>query len=273
MNIRLTSALLLSLAVSACGGGGGGDGPAEPVASKDAFPVAQAYGNALAARPVLNLRGTDNSVVPIVERVVTYSDGSTKVFREPIPGYRNWRGQVSLSRRAPSDQFKASTRSCASATTVVDIALTLTRQRDGYIAREAISIGYEDNFKPVCALVLDGNYWTWNLSEPLPATPVTLSGLSGVEFTGVVSRTPFPTDTDSFLTSMVTLEPDTSSTAFLSFLYNLPDPSEPFAMFGRTANFKFRIDSLGNFLGFRYVRTGVLSDSSDLVTLSFTSEY
>jgi hypothetical protein len=112
-----------------------------------------------------------------------------------------------------------------------------------------------------------------NLSEPLPATPVTLSGLSGVEFTGVVSRTPFPTDTDSFLTSMVTLEPDTSSTAFLSFLYNLPDPSEPFAMFGRTANFKFRIDALGNFLGFRYVRTGVLSDSSDLVTLSFTSEY
>jgi hypothetical protein len=249
---KLTTPLVgILLALGGCGGGG--DDAPPTVASTSVFAVSPAMATIYSAGLNLNVAGPDNSTPP--------SNLTTNQRND----YQSWSGTFSASQRAPSAAFLDSTPNCATATMLVDVNLVAVRARDGYRMQEAATFGYGSNYKPVCALTLDGHYWTWNLSEPLPASSTVNSILGGVQFTGTISRTPEATqDIDSRLTSLVGLDPDTANSAWLSFTYHVVSNTStmPFRMFGENTQMRFRIDPTGKLLGFQYLRTGALPDLS-----------
>jgi len=255
MRGTLMAALLLGLA--ACGGGGDSQ-TSPPVASTATFPVRSAL-DAMLATPGINVNvsGRDNAIFPIKQ----------PDDRRP----NDWFGQFSISKRAAT---AANTPAgCAGAVTLVDARIVLTRYRDGYRMQEGATFGYAADYKPLCAFLLDGHYWFWNASQPLPATAVTSGSLTGVESGGTVQGAPFSNAT---ITSLVALDADTANSAWLSFVYHATPSggSLPFQMFGETTEFRFRLDTSGAFIGFQYLRTGTVPDptfGNQLVTLQMSS--
>ena len=258
--------LIVAAALAGCGGGGNDTAaPPQREASTATFAVKSAMVGIYATGLNLNLSGRDNGI-PV-----------QTVFRDD---YYNWSGTFSLSSRVVTPENRIS--NCTDATTLVDIKITLTRARDGYRMQEAATFGYGADYKPICASLLDGHFWTWNLSQPLPASSGLRGNISGVEFAGTVSRTADPLDIDASLTSLVGLDADTKDSAFLTFLYNVTPapqgsmtlPYLPFRMFGEGTEFRFRIDPTGKFLGFQYVRTGLVPDPnfSSPVTVILNSQ-
>ena len=241
-------AAILSGVFAGCGGGGSSEEPTRVAAtSTSVFAVRSAF-DAMATKGInLNLVGKDNTTRTRID-----------------DRYNDWSGTFSMSKRAPTDEFLSTTPNCAEATLLVDMRMVLIRNRDGYRMQEAATFAYDSNYKPVCAFMLDGHYWHWNLSEPLPLTSLVKGNLSGVAFTGDISRTPDAVNFDSRLASVVGLEADTQDSAYLSFVYkvvaNTEEVALPFRMFGETAEFRFRIDPDGKFLGLQYLRTGVVPD-------------
>lgn len=239
---------IISGALTGCGGGGSDEESTKVAAatSTSVFAVRSAFDAIATAGLNLNLVGKDNT-------------NRTRIDDR----YNDWSGTFSIAKRAPTNEFLSTTPNCAEATILVDMRMVLIRSRDGYRMQEAATFGYDNNYKPVCAFMLDGHYWHWNLSEPLPLSSLVNGNLSGVAFTGEISRTPESTDFDSRLASVVGLEADTANSAYLSFVYKVitdRDVTLPFRMFGETAEFRFRIDPSGKFLGLQYLRTGVVPD-------------
>jgi hypothetical protein len=253
-------AVLLSAGVGGCGGGN--DSPiAAPLAvnSVDTFEVRSTFDRISSDGLNLNLVGTDNAQKT-----------------SNLNGYNDWTGTFSMSKREVTTAFLAGTTNCANATILIDARLTLLRSRDGYRMQEAATFGYDDNYKPLCAMVLDGHYWTWNLSEELPERSLVKGNLTGVQFSGVSSFTPDALNIDSNLTGLVGLDADTANSAYLSFTYHVTPPGTaalPFRMLGENTDFRFRIDPMGKVLGFQYVRTGIVPDpmSNTPVTLTMNS--
>lgn len=256
-------AVMLSAGLGGCGGGD--DNPiAAPLAvnSVATFQVRPAFDSISSDGLNLNLAGTDNAQKT-----------------SNLNGYNDWTGTFSMSKRAVTPAFLAAAANCANATTLIDVSLTLLRSRDGYRMQEAATFGYDNNYKPLCAMVLDGHYWTWNLSEALPETSLLKGNLTGVQFSGVSSSTPDALNIDSNLTGLVGLDADTANSAYLSFTYHvtpifsLPATVSPFRMLGENTALRLRIDPTGKVLGFQYVRTGIVPDpmSSTPVTLTMNS--
>lgn len=148
----------------------------------------------------------------------------------------------------------------------------MTRPRRSYRMQEAATFGYDDNYKPLCALVLDGHYWTWNLSDALPVSSTIRGNLTGVQFSGISSFTPDALNIDSNLTGLVGLDADTANSAYLSFTYHVVSDAGtlPFRMLGENTEFRFRIDATGTFLGFPYVRTGILPGTIGTTPVTLT---
>lgn len=251
-------AATLSVGLGGCGGGDDAPAPQLAVNSVAVFPVQSAFDAITGAGLNVNLAGTDNSQKTTNLNV-----------------YNDWTGTFSLSRRVAS--APALTANCVGVTKLVDVSLTLTRARDGYRMQEAATFGYDDNYKPLCALVLDGHYWTWNLSEALPASSTISGNLTGVQFSGDSSFTPDALNIDSNVTGLVGLDADTANSAYLSFTYHViptpplrPDEVVPFRMLGENTGFRFRIDPTGRVLGFQYVRTGIVPDPFSTVPVTLT---
>lgn len=253
-----TKTVLWVALLSSCliGCGGGDDSPAAPalaVNSAATFPVRAAFDSVTSAGLNLNLAGTDNA-----QKTVN------------LNGFNDWNGTFSLSRRTATPSTL--TTNCTGVTKLVDVSLTLTRGRDGYRMQEAATFGYDDNFKPLCALVLDGHYWSWNVSEALPESSTIKGNLTGVQFSGVSSLTPDALNVDSNLTGLVGLDADTANSAYLSFTYHLVSDTGtlPFRMLGENTEFRFKIDPAGNILSLQYLRTGVLPGTIGTTPITLT---
>lgn len=259
---------LASMAALVACGGEGGDGTPVPENSTASFPVESAFDGIAAAGVNVNLTGKD-----------------TATRTANLPNFNDWTGTFSLSRRTPSDAFLTSTPNCvdpltgAPPTILVDVNIVLTRTRDSLRMQEAATFGYGPSYKPLCAFLLDGHYWTWNLSEALPASSSIAGNLTGVQFTGVSSRTPDSQPVvDSDLTGVVGLDADTTTSAYLSIGYHViplslvPEPALPFRMLGEDSVMRFRIDETGKFIGFQYVRTGVVTDGSGPFTITMSTQ-
>ncbi len=187
--------------------------------------------------------------------------------------YNDWSGRLTVTKRTPSASFLLSTPTCAAAVSFIDVNVSSTRRRDGYALVEAVSFGYDAQYKPICALVSDGRYWIWNASEPLPVSAFAKGSLTGVQFSGAVSRTAESTDLDSTLTGNVSLDPDTETSAFLNFSYFVtPFSTAPsYRAFGSNARFQLRISTTGALLGFAYIRTGYLPEPTGALVLTTLS--
>ena len=250
------SAALLSSGLIGCGGGDDAPAPQLAVNSVAVFPVQSAFDAITGAGLNMNLAGTDNAQKT-----------------SNVGGFNDWTGTFSLSKRTATPSIL--TTNCTGVTKLVDVSLTLTRARDGYRMQEAATFGYDDNFKPLCALVLDGHYWSWSVSEALPASSTIKGNLTGVQFSGVSSLTPDALNVDSNLTGLVGLDADTAQSAYLSFTYHLVSDAGtlPFRMLGENTEFRFKIDPAGNVLSLQYLRTGVLPGTigAALITLTMNS--
>lgn len=252
-------AVLLSSGLIGCGGGNDGSAPQQLAVNSAAnFPVRTAFDSVTSAGMNLNLAGTDNA-----QKTVN------------LNGFNDWTGTFSLSKRTATPSTL--TTNCTGVTKLVDVSLSLTRGRDGYRMQEAATFGYDDNYKPLCALVLDGHYWSWSVSEALPASSTIKGNLTGVQFSGDSSLTPDALNVDSNLTGLVGLDADTAQSAYLSFTYHvIPTPPlrsdqvVPFRMLGENTEFRFRIDTTGKVVGFQYVRTGIVPDPFLTVPVTLT---
>lgn len=257
MKTTILAALLVA-GVSGCGGGGD-DAPAPQLAvnSPAVFQVRSTFDSMTSAGLNLNLVGTDNAQKT-----------------SNLNGFNDWSGSFSLSKRTvPPSVLPANwPANCTGATKLVDVSFTLVRARDGYRMQEAATFGYDDNYTPLCAFVLDGHYWTWLLKEALPVSSTIRGNLTGVQFSGTSSLTADALNIDSNLTGLVGLDADTANSAYLSFTYHLvPDAGTlPFRMLGENTELRFRIDASGTFLGFQYVRTGVLPGTIGTTPVTLT---
>lgn len=280
--------------IAGCGGGGGSsdasfsettsETDAEPIAATGTFAVRQGYRNFAATGGQLPLTGSDNSYVPmetIPAQTVTWEAGGIEYSRtipeqkRPIDGYTaTWSGTVQTRLTKPSAELSADPH-CALATQVVDITVALVRARDGYRTQDGIRIAYTSDFKPVCAFRTDGTHWNWRMSSPLPLS-ARIGALSPVEFTSgpAICDGQQQDDLESRLTGIVSLEPDTIDTAFLSFTYKtMPDAtcseSTPVDLIGQSTEYRIRISPGGSFLGLEYIRTGPVAggDATTVITL------
>jgi hypothetical protein len=268
MRQTLFAASIVAL-FSGCGGGGD-SGPPQPVTSTSTFPVRAALDAMVAAPGInVNLVGRDNAAFTVDQPQSTRPN--------------DWTGTFSISKRVAT--LANTPAGCTGAATLVDTRVVLTRFRDGYRMQEGATIGYTADYRPLCAFLLDGNFWFWGQSQPLPEASAPSGNLSGIESGGTTQGTGFPAAT---VTSLVALDPDTASTAYLSLVFHLvpvPDPVHappenlPFQMFGETTEFRFKIDPSGAFKGFQYLRTGVMPASTNPyevihvpVTIQMTSQ-
>lgn len=236
-NILTILPIAAALAVAACGGGGD-DGAPPPVNSTSTFAVRSAFDGAVSAGLVTNLFGRDNAL-----RSVNRDD------------FNDWSGTFSETKRVAT----ATTTICAGATILVDLYMVLQRTRDGLRLQDGVTFAFDNEYKPVCARGLNGTIWTWSSAQPLP-----VSSTVGASVTGVTIGSP--------LTGMVTLDADTSNSAYLSFIYNLPAGGTPLDLFGDTTEFRYRIDPSGKLLGFQYVRTGIIAGVGDSTTVTLNAQ-
>lgn len=154
MRLKMTGpSILLAAALGGCGGGNDASAPPQREASTATFAVKSAMDGIYATGLSLNLGGRDNATP------------SQPVYRDE---YYHWNGTFSLSSRPAT--LANTISNCVGATTLVDMKMTLTRARDGYRMQEAATFGYGADYKPICASLLDGHFWTWNLSQPLPTS-------------------------------------------------------------------------------------------------------
>lgn len=276
---RFLCGITIPLVVAACGGGSDDPAPT-PVDLK--FQVRASYANIVTKGFSVNIGGRDN-VIPASNDPTAFeviAPGTAAEIRRPVENWNDWSGVMRVSsRNGPPEN----TPTCGSATRQIDILVSLQRNRDGYRTQDGLTIGYTSDFKPICAFRLDGTYWEWNRSAPLPLTAA-LGNLDGVQFTGTLVRGPNQADpdqdnTESSLTSTTTLDSATDNSAILNFVYKTtrlfgsPPPENQTTLLGVSTELGFRITPDGALLGIRYRRTGPLdNDLEKVVTLSLSSE-
>lgn len=220
---------LVVLAAVAALAGCGGSGTGDPPSnSTAAFPVRGAYDTIVTNGVNVSLNGKG-------------SDGSY------------WDGQFSTSKRqATADTLPPG---CGAATILVDMRIVLTDHRGGdHTFQDGATMAYADDYTPVCAILLDGGGWKWQFVQPLPESATISGNLSGI-FEGTE------------LTGLVALDPDSSSTAWISWVYDSAG-GELLDLFGETSEFRFKIDESGKLLAFQYQRTGLIGDVDISLTMN-----
>jgi hypothetical protein len=269
----LVSSALLGLA--GCGGGSENATPAEPggpVFSTLSFPVRAAYDQMMRPdRPIgLNLAGTDNAKIESTVKEVNWPSWSKMPPPPPelVPPDLRWIGTLTAQKQplttAVATPFGPST-------VRVDYFLSLKRLRDGREYRDALSVYFDDSYRPMAAVTLESRLWNW--LSPLDGLPV--SGTIGASSGTAVARacklpvgltTSLVCDPDFFeegdrvsVPAVWTLQPDTALTGFITFAYRGPfldaiDGTDSFARSEAIVEIKTRIDSTGALQGVEYVR-------------------
>lgn len=277
--VTLTSGALLVLA--GCGGGSdsaGGATVAQPVFSTLDFPVRAAYDTMMdPAKPIgLNLAGTDNATIDPTTTVTPVNWPSWSKFPPPppevtvTPADLRWIGTVTAQRRTVN--FVVTTYAQQpTATFAVDYYISLKRLRDSREYRDALTVFFDADYRPLAAVTMESRLWTW-------ATP--LSGLPSGGKIGVSSGTATATNCDypdvpsltelgcslgnptlqgQAIPAVWSLQPDTAETGFLTFAYRAPffdaiDGTDSFARSEAIVEIKTKIDSGGVLRGVEYVR-------------------
>lgn len=259
------------LTLTACGGGGSdSDGAAAPVVSTLSFPIRDAYHTMMDPdQPIaLNLAGTDNAVIEPSVTQVDWPSWSKLPPPPPdsVPGDLRWVGTVTAQRRAVSI-LVTTYEPQPTATTAVDYFISLKRLRDGREYRDALTVFFDADYRPLAAVTMPSRVWTW-------ATP--LDGLPGNGRIGKSSGTAIATScglsappsltelgcsdgTSGAIPAVWTLQPDTAQTAFITFAYRSPfldaiDGSDSFERSEAIVEIKTKIDGAGAFKGVEYVR-------------------
>ena len=263
------------MALAGCGGGSDSDGSASgvdtaPVFSTLNFPVRAAYDAMMDPdNPIgRNLAGTDNAAIESTTTVTQVDWPAWSKFPPPPPEVKvvaadlRWIGTITAQRRIPTDPIGTT---LGFSTVAVDYTISLKRLRDGREYRDALSVYFDSdaNYKPLAAVTLESRLWNW--ASPIEGLP--FSGKVGVTGGGVATAS--VCGLPEFTTSLIcgagsaaspvpaiwSLQPDTASTAAITFTYRAPfldgiDGSSTDAI----VEIKTKIDSAGALTGVEYVR-------------------
>jgi hypothetical protein len=264
----LVSSALLGLA--GCGGGSDHATPAEPsgpVFSSLSFPVRAAYDKMMSPdKPIgLNLAGTDNAKIESTVKEVNWPSWSKLPPPPPelVPPDLRWIGTLTAQKQRLATFVDTP---FGPSTVRVDYFLSLKRLRDGREYRDALSIYFDDSYRPLAAVTLQSTVWNW--VAPVDGLPV--DGTIGVSSgTAVAASCALPKGSLTSLDcgalggmavpAVWTLQPDTALTGFITFAYRGPfldaiDGADSFARSEAIVEIKTRIDSAGALLGVEYVR-------------------
>lgn len=270
----LVSSALLGLV--GCGGGSDNAAPAEPsgpVFSSLSFPVRAAYDRMMSPeKPIgLNLAGTDNAKIESTVKEVNWPSWSKMPPPPPelVPPDLRWIGTLTAQKQQPLATFVDTP--FGPATVRVDYFLSLKRLRDGREYRDALSVYFDDSYRPLAAVTLQSHLWNW--LAPVDGLPVdgTIGVSSGTSVAQacrlpIGSPTSLVCDPDYYLEperiavpAVWTLQPDTALTGFITFAYRGPfldaiDGTDSFTRSEAIVEIKTRIDSTGALLGVEYVR-------------------
>lgn len=268
----LASSALLGLV--GCGGGADHAAPAEPsgpVFSTLSFPVRAAYDQMMRPdRPIgLNLAGTDNAKIESTVKEVNWPSWSKMPPPPPeqVPPDLRWIGTLTAQKQPLTTPVATP---FGPSTTRVDYFLSLKRLRDGREYRDALSVYFDDSYRPMAAVTLESRLWNW--LSPVDGLPVSgTMGASGGTAVAQACRLPVdapaslvcavPLDPDEELAvpAVWTLQPDTALTGFITFAYRGPfleaiDGTDSFTRSEAIVEIKTRIDGNGALQGVEYVR-------------------
>ena len=280
--VTLTSGVVLGLV--GCGGGSDSDGVAAvaveqvPPVSTLYFPVRAAYDAMMdPTQPIgRNLAGADNAPIePTTTTTQTqvnwpawsrFPPPPPEVTVTTIPANLRWTGTITAQRRTV-DFVVTTYQERPTATTAVDYVVSLTRLRDGREYRDALTVFFDADYRPLAAVTMQSRLWTW--ATPQRGLPVngTIGVSSGAaiatscEYPDVPSLNELGCSLDNpFLTEAVpvywALQPDTAETGFITFAYRAPffDALDGSGSSDAIVEIKTKIDSAGAFKGVEYVR-------------------
>lgn len=223
-----------------------------PVASTMSFPVRSAYETITGNYVAVNLSGTDNAS-GVVDRT--------------------WRGQITVARRPASVALPLGQAAYA-----VDHDLTLYRNRDGFVYRDAFTVFFDTTARPLGMVALNSYLSVWK--TPIDGLPtagrVGASGGTGIAQTCIFPVTASLTQLDCSVNMSAgdstnpntiadekfvnigiwTFKPDTAETGSINFTYKprvtvlgeLPKSDD-------WTDIGIRIDATGTFRGIDYTQT------------------